>query len=78
MSTQTLRSIAAEAIRSSQSNTATPDKPTGSAEKDVTISNLSFKVDQETVREIEEKRSKIRDVLGVGTEATTSDDSTRQ
>ena len=75
MSTPTLRSIAAEAIRSSQSNTsATPDKPTGSAEKDVTISNLSFKVDQETVREIEEKRSKIRGVLGVSTEATTSDD----
>ncbi len=67
---RSLRSIAAEAIRSSQSNAlAKPDR----AEKEVTISDLSFTVDQETEREVEAKRSEIRDVLGVGTEANASD-----
>jgi hypothetical protein len=66
MSTKTLRSIAADAIRSTQSNTSIAGGAAMSADKDVTISNLSFEMDQQTEREVEEKRSKILDILGQG------------
>jgi hypothetical protein len=79
ITSSTWRAIAASAIKSRQSNaTVVPStsieiaREIGIGGKDVTISDLSFKVDPTTEVEIEEKRSEIRDLLGVGPAASTS------
>lgn len=59
---KSLRSRAAEAIRSTQSNSTTTDL--GSVTKrGVKLSDLSFEVDTEAAQLIEAERSKLRDAL---------------